>query len=83
MTVLPEQSIHGKLSTHTSDASLMLRSNYHMCWVTQRQCRSRQMWKIFTNSPCTITFCLLQKMTVLPEQSIHGKISTHKDVLLC
>ena len=32
-----------------------------MCWVTQRQCRSRQMWKIFTNSPSTLTFYLLQK----------------------
>ena len=25
----------------------------------------------------TLTFCLLQKMTCLPEQSIHGKLSTH------
>ena len=34
-----------------------------MCWVNQHQCRSRQMWKIFTNSPSTLTFCLLQRMT--------------------
>ena len=32
-----------------------------MCSVTQHQCRSRQMWNIFTNSPSTLTFCLLQK----------------------
>ena len=36
-----------------------------MCWVNQHQCRSRQMWKIFTNSPSTLTFCLLQKWLVL------------------
>ena len=34
-------------------------------WVIQHQCRSRQMWKIFTNSPSTLTFCLLQKITNL------------------
>ena len=42
-----------------------------MCWVTQRQCRSRQMWKIFTNSPSTLTFYLLQKMTCL-DWTIHS-----------
>ena len=36
-----------------------------MCWVTQYHCRSRRMWNIFTNSPSTLTFCLLQKMTTL------------------
>ena len=120
------------------------KNKQQMCWVTQHQCRSRQMWKIFTNSPSTLTFCLLQKKwlflheqsihgnafnslgsplllrtnyrcveslnisvevakcgkfssnspstltfcllqkwLVLPEKSIHGKVSTHKDVLLC
>ena len=45
-----------------------------MCWVNQRQCWSRQMWKIFTNSSSTLTFYLLQKKwPVLSEQSIHGK----------
>ena len=45
-----------------------------MCWVTQRQCRSRQMWKIFTNSLSTLTFYLLQKNDLsCTEQSIHGK----------
>ena len=32
-----------------------------MCWVNQRQCRSRQMWKIFTNSPSTLTFLSITK----------------------
>ena len=41
------------------------KNKQQMCWVTQHQCRSRQMWKIFTNSPSTLTFCLLQKMTSL------------------
>ena len=41
------------------------KNKLQMCWVTQHQCRSRQMWKIFTNSPSTLTFCLLQKMTCL------------------
>ena len=36
-----------------------------MCWVTQHLCRSRQMWNIFTNSPSTLTFCLLQRITSL------------------
>ena len=45
-----------------------------MCWVTQRQCRSRQMWKIFTNSPSTLTFYLLQKMTCL-DWTIHSWLS--------
>ena len=40
-------------------------NKHQMCWFTQHQCRSRQMWKIFTNSPSTLTFCLLQKMTSL------------------
>ena len=35
------------------------------------------------NSPSTLTICLLQKKVVMTKQSIHGKLSTHKDVLLC
>ena len=41
------------------------------------------MCKIFTNSQSTLTICLLQKKVVMTEQSIHGNVSTHKDVLLC
>ena len=41
------------------------------------------MWKIFTNSPSKLTICLLQKKVVMTEQSIHGNVSTHKDVLSC
>ena len=37
------------------------KNKHQMCWVNQHQCRSRQMLKIFTNSPSTLTFCLLQK----------------------
>ena len=47
------------------------KNKLQMCWVTQRQCRSRQMWKIFTNSPSTLTFYLLQKMTCL-DWTIHS-----------
>ena len=50
------------------------KNKQQMCWVTQHQCRSRQMWKIFTNSPSTLTFCPLQRITILTtKQSIHGK----------
>ena len=47
---------------------LIMMSSYaknklQMCWVTEHQCRSRQMWKIFTNSPNILTFCLLLKMS--------------------
>ena len=42
-----------------------------MCWATQRQCRSRQMWKIFSNSTSTLNFYLFQKMTCL-DWTIHS-----------
>ena len=45
--------------------SFYTKNKQQMCWFTQHQCRSRQIWKIFTNSPSTLTFCLLQKMTSL------------------
>ena len=41
------------------------KNKHQMCWVTQHQCRSRQMWKIFTNSHSSLTFCLLQKNDLL------------------
>ena len=47
------------------------KNKLQMCWVTQRQCGSRQMWKIFTNSLSTLTFYLLQKMTCL-DRTIHS-----------
>ena len=49
------------------------KNKHQMCWVTQHQCRSRQMWKIFTNSPRALTFVCYKKWPVLTEQSIHGK----------
>ena len=63
--------------------SSYVKNKLQMCWVTQHQCRSRQMWKIFTNTPSTLTFSPLQKLLVMTEQSIHGNVSTHKYVLLC
>ena len=51
---------------------LITKSSYaknklQMCWVTQHQYRLRHnnVWKIFTNTPSTLTFCLLEKMTCL------------------
>ena len=32
------------------------KNKQQMCCVTQHLCRSRQMWKIFTNSPSALTF---------------------------
>ena len=54
------------------------KNKLQMYWVIQQQCRSRQMWKIFTNSPSKHSlFDCYKKWLVLPEQSIHGKHSTH------
>ena len=66
------------VSTH-KDVSYA-KMKLQMCWVTQHQCRSRQMWKIFTISPSrTHLFesALHEKWPVLTQQSIHGKLSTH------
>ena len=52
------------------------KNKQQMCWVTQHQCRSRQMWKIFTNSPVHSLFVCYSKCLVLTEQPIHGKLST-------
>ena len=49
------------------------KNEHQMCWVTQLQCRSRQMWKMFTNSRRALTIVCYQKWPVLTEQSIHGK----------
>ena len=35
------------------------KNKLQICWVTQHQCRSRQIWKIYTNTPSTLTFCPL------------------------
>ena len=37
------------------------KNKLQMCWGTQRQCRSRQMWKIFTNSPSSTHFLSITK----------------------
>ena len=36
------------------------KNKLQICWVIRHQCRSRQMWKIFTNTPSTLTFCPIQ-----------------------
>ena len=42
--------------------SSYVKNKLNMCSVTQHQCRRRQMCrKVFTNSPSTVTFCLLGK----------------------
>ena len=47
---------------------IMMSSNtknkQQMCCVTQHQCRSRQIWKIFTNSPRALTFVCYKKWLV-------------------
>ena len=48
------------------------KNKLQMCSVTQHQCRLRQMCgKSFTNSPSTLTFCQLQKMTC-PDWTIYS-----------
>ena len=37
------------------------KNRQQMCCVTQHQCRSRQIWKIFTNSPRALTFVCYKK----------------------
>ena len=59
------------------------KNKQQMCRVTQHQCNVAKCGKKFTNSPSTLTICLLKKKVVMTEQSIRGKVSTHKDVLLC
>ena len=49
------------------------KKEHQMCWVSQLQCRSRQMWKMFTNSRRALTIVCYQKWPILTEQSIHGK----------
>ena len=40
------------------------KNKQQMCCVNQHQCRSRQMWKIFTNSPRALTFVCYKKWLV-------------------
>ena len=57
-------------------------------WVyrvnTQYQCRRCQMCgKVSQIHPIHSLFICYKKWLVLTEQSIHGNVSTHEDVLLC
>ena len=79
LLVLTDKSIHGMVWTH-SYAMVKLQ----MCSDAPHQFRRRQICGKLTNSHSTLTLCLLQKeLLVLTEQSIHGMVSTHYDVLLC
>ena len=68
---------------------LMKMSSYaenklQMCSVTQPQCRRRQMCgKCSQIHPVHSLFVRYKKRLVLIEKSIHGKVPTHQDVLLC
>ena len=73
--VLIEQSIHGKVSTHSM--SSYAKNKLQMCSVTQHQCRRRQMCGKCShiNSLHSLLDCY-KKRLVFTEQSIHGKVST-------
>ena len=60
------------------------KNKLQMCSVTQNQCRRRQMWGNFHKfTQVHSLFVWYKKWLVLTEQSIHGNVSTHEDVLLC
>ena len=59
------------------------KNKLQMCWVTQHQWRSRQNGKFSHIHLVHSLFVCNTKSPVLTERSIHGKLSTHKDVLLC
>ena len=67
--VLIEQSIHGKLSTHLG-CPLMLRTNYRCVKSLNISVDVPNVWKMFTNSPSSLTFCPLQK-TTCPDWTIY------------
>ena len=60
------------------------KNKLQMCSVTQHQCRRRQMCGKCSNinSLHSLLDCY-KKRLVITEQSIHGKVSTHENVLLC
>ena len=64
--------------------STYVKSKLQMCSVTQHQCTRRQMCgKCSKIHPVQLLFVRYKKLLVLNEQSSHGKVPTHKDVLLC
>ena len=59
------------------------KNKLQMCSVTQHQYRRRQMWGKFHRFTQHTLFICYEKRLDLTEQSIHGKVSTHDNVLLC
>ena len=60
------------------------KNKLQMCSVTQHQCRRRQMCgKCSHINSLHSLLDSYKKRLVITEQSIHGKVSTHLDVLLC
>ena len=64
--------------------STYVKNKLQMCSVTQHQCRRRQMCGKCShiNSLHSLLDCY-KKRLVITEQSSHGKVSTHEDVILC
>ena len=49
-----------------------------MCWVNHHQCRSRQMWKILTNSPRALTFVYYKMVSFQHiRMSSYAKTASH------
>ena len=58
--------------------SSSVKNKLQMCWVTQHQCRRRQMFgKCSQIQQVHSLFVRYKKRLLLIEQSIHGKVSTH------
>ena len=63
-----------------NSVSSYAKNKLQMCSVSQHQCKHCQMCGKF--SQVHLLF-VLQKLLVLTEQSIHGEVSHHYEVLLC
>ena len=61
----------------------MQRTNYCCVESLNISVEVAKCGKYFQIHPENSLFVCYKKLLILPEQSIHGKPSTHKDVLLC
>ena len=61
----------------------MRRINYRCVESMNISVEVAQCGKYSQIHPVHSLFVCYKKLLVLPEQSIHGKLSTHQDVLLC
>ena len=79
--VLTEQSIHGKFQLISM--SSYAKNKQQMCRVTQHcSVMSPNVLNIHKFTQYT-DYLSITKKVVMTEQSIHGNVTTHKDVLLC